>query len=235
MLISHKNDYWVIFDSVGGDQMQTKNPHRLLKERQRQERAELILQVAEAVLAERGYQDASMDEIATRAGIAKGTVYQHFPSKEELVFALFEREAAMFLHEVEQIIATTMTARAKLESILLCAYQGPLGQRSQVFLSRATNRDVHERKRFVEKAVQKHEQMHKYIEHLAALIRTVLEAGKAEGEFDPTISTSIMVATFLGFLAPKMHELLKVQEQLSPEQLVEQIGRLYFQGITSKQ
>ncbi len=70
----------------------TGTPHRSLKERQRQERAALILQAAEEVLAEKGYHETSMDEIAARVGVAKGTVYLHFPSKEDLVFALFEQE-----------------------------------------------------------------------------------------------------------------------------------------------
>ncbi|MFL5699301.1 MAG: helix-turn-helix domain-containing protein, partial [Ktedonobacteraceae bacterium] len=59
---------------------------RTLKERQRQEREALILQAAEEVLIEKGYHEMSMDEIAARVGISKGTVYLHFASKEDLVF-----------------------------------------------------------------------------------------------------------------------------------------------------
>src|SRR5215471_15094292 len=113
----------------------TGTPHRSLKERQRQERAALILQAAEEVLAEKGYHDTSMDEIAARVGVAKGTVYLHFPSKEDLVFALLERKVKTFQHEVEQILASTATARSKVENILLRAYQGPFQQDSQVFMA----------------------------------------------------------------------------------------------------
>jgi len=41
-----------------------------LKEVLRQKRAEYILEVAETVLLEKGYRDASMDEIAARAGVS---------------------------------------------------------------------------------------------------------------------------------------------------------------------
>ena len=42
------------------------------------------------VFAERGYRDASMDEIVGRAGYSKGALYWHFSSKDDLFFALLE-------------------------------------------------------------------------------------------------------------------------------------------------
>ena len=56
-----------------------------LKERQREERAALILRAASDLLIEKGYHDASMDEIAARAGISKGALYLHFAGKEALL------------------------------------------------------------------------------------------------------------------------------------------------------
>jgi AcrR family transcriptional regulator len=49
-----------------------------------------LLRAAGAVFAERGYRDASVDEIAQRAGYSKGALYWHFASKDEVFFALLE-------------------------------------------------------------------------------------------------------------------------------------------------
>jgi AcrR family transcriptional regulator len=49
-----------------------------------------LLEAALAVFAERGYRDASVDEIAERAGYSKGAFYWHFSSKDELFWALIE-------------------------------------------------------------------------------------------------------------------------------------------------
>ncbi|MBO0796260.1 MAG: helix-turn-helix transcriptional regulator, partial [Ktedonobacteraceae bacterium] len=111
--------------------MSTDTPHRQLKERLRQERAELILEIAEVMFIDKGYHDTSMDEIAARAGVAKGTLYQHFPGKEDLVFALFERHLERFERMIEQIAASTETASAKLERILRYAYLEQHGMRTQ--------------------------------------------------------------------------------------------------------
>jgi AcrR family transcriptional regulator len=55
----------------------------------RDARAEL-LDAALKVFAERGYRDASVDEIAERAGYSKGALYWHFSSKDVLFLALLE-------------------------------------------------------------------------------------------------------------------------------------------------
>jgi TetR/AcrR family fatty acid metabolism transcriptional regulator len=82
--------------------MSTTTGIRSLKERQRQEREELILQSAQALLLEKGYHEMAMEEIAARVGISKGTVYLHFPSKEDLVFALLLRSMHQFLDSIKE-------------------------------------------------------------------------------------------------------------------------------------
>lgn len=55
---------------------------------------ETLLDAAGAVFAEKGFEAATMTEIAQRAGAAIGSLYQFFPSKETLADALVERYAA---------------------------------------------------------------------------------------------------------------------------------------------
>ena len=77
-----------------------------LKERQRQEREQLILQAAEQLMIERGYHETSIDDIAARVGISKGTVYLHFASKEDLVIALVERGMRQLIAALDGILST---------------------------------------------------------------------------------------------------------------------------------
>jgi AcrR family transcriptional regulator len=51
------------------------------------------VQAAARVFAERGYAGASMEEIATAAGVVKSVLYDHFGSKRELHIALLEQHA----------------------------------------------------------------------------------------------------------------------------------------------
>jgi AcrR family transcriptional regulator len=57
---------------------------------ERRDAREALLDAALEVFAERGLKDASIDEIAERAGYSKGAVYWHFASKDDLFFALLD-------------------------------------------------------------------------------------------------------------------------------------------------
>ena len=57
-------------------------------------RREVIERAATEVFAERGYRDASMDEIARRSGVSVPVVYDHFESKQDLHRRLLERHFA---------------------------------------------------------------------------------------------------------------------------------------------
>jgi AcrR family transcriptional regulator len=61
------------------------------RERERRMRRQAMLDAAQAVFAEKGYADATLDEIAERAEFGKGTLYNYFEGgKEEILFAVFE-------------------------------------------------------------------------------------------------------------------------------------------------
>lgn len=61
------------------------------KQREIQQREEQILEVASRMLGEVGYLGITMDRIAAAIEYSKGTVYQHFGNKEELLIALMMR------------------------------------------------------------------------------------------------------------------------------------------------
>ncbi len=200
-------------------------PRRSLKERQRQEREELILQALEEVLLEKGYQDISMDEIAARVGIAKGTLYLHFAGKEDLVIALFERDMQAFLMIVEENIASNATTHAKLETILRSMYKGLLGKRVQLLASLSESVDI--RKRLTEKK----DKLRDRWRHLTDSITTLLEEGKAAGEFDRTIPTEVMLSTFFTLSSPQASK--HITDQIPSEELVTYLIRFYFKGIAA--
>jgi AcrR family transcriptional regulator len=61
------------------------------------ERREQLLEIARALFAERGFEGASIEEIATRAGVSKPIVYEHFGGKEGLYAVVVDREVQTLL------------------------------------------------------------------------------------------------------------------------------------------
>ena len=73
------------------------------RERERRRRRQAMLDAARSVFAEKGYADATLDEIAEQAEFGKGTLYNYFErGKEGLLFAVF----ADILDEIEALIRT---------------------------------------------------------------------------------------------------------------------------------
>lgn len=69
---------------------------RAIHAEDKQERRHAILDAAERLLLVHAQRVASVDEVAAEAGLAKGTVYLYFPSKEELLLALHDRNSERF-------------------------------------------------------------------------------------------------------------------------------------------
>jgi AcrR family transcriptional regulator len=77
---------------------------RLRDPRQRAERASQILDVAAELLLRHGYRRVTVDDVAAGADVAKGTIYLHWKSREELFTAVFGREVLRAVGELVRAI-----------------------------------------------------------------------------------------------------------------------------------
>jgi AcrR family transcriptional regulator len=73
-----------------------------------------ILDTASELFYRNGYHAVGIDTIVERSGVAKMTLYRHFPSKDELIAAYLERTNAEFMAWLETAIAAEDDPRAKL-------------------------------------------------------------------------------------------------------------------------
>jgi AcrR family transcriptional regulator len=92
------------------------------------ERRERILEAATEVFAERGYADASMGEIAARAGVVASVIYDHFSSKRELHIELLEiHGAALIERSIAEVGGDTSEEllRASIEAFYRFVEQDP--------------------------------------------------------------------------------------------------------------
>ena len=76
-------------------------------------KSRLILTAARRLLIARGFADIALDDVAQEAGVAKGTLFLHFESKEDLFFAVYS-EIVETLHLELQMLAKTGLAGKEL-------------------------------------------------------------------------------------------------------------------------
>lgn len=86
---------------------QRKREHGRVEVRSRREqRADRILDAAAELVVRWGYNKTTIDDIARTAGVAKGTIYLHWKTREDLFLALMEREYARLAQDIQQRIAS---------------------------------------------------------------------------------------------------------------------------------
>ena len=200
-------------------------PRRPVKDRLRDVRARYILEVAQELLVEKGYRGASMDEIAARVGIAKGTLYQHFAHKEDLVLVLLEQHVERFAQTVDEAAAAPAPARARLEQVLRYVYDDRDGAYGMMQL---LTRDGEIWKSL---AAAGKEQALGRMDRTMAQVARILEDGRADGSFDPELPTTLMTRAFMNALTLGRSEPGSDLEGLSPAELAAQVARVLLEGI----
>ncbi len=87
-----------------------------------------LLEVALDVFVEQGYHNASMDEIAERAGVSKPVLYQHFPGKLELYTALISSAVDSVIDGVRHALASTQDNAERVRATMQLWYDSVADQ-----------------------------------------------------------------------------------------------------------
>jgi len=183
-----------------------------------------ILEAAVAVFAEKGYQRATVKEIAARAGVAPGTIYLYFKNKRDLLLAIADR---LIAQPVDQALAqlADLDAEAYIAAILQNRLQ--FVRRNQAFLQALVTEiwtDEELRERFFTQVIGP----------IFANAACYLQDRVAEGKLRtcrieivvPAVTGAIIILSFLRALVPE-HVLAGV----SDDELVEELARLYLYGL----
>lgn len=97
----------------------------------RKERADRILDAAEELIKRWGYSKTTIDDIARHAGVAKGTIYLHWKTRDDLFWALLSREDFRIAESLRQHLADdleNMTLHTLMKHIVLDTLRSPLAK-----------------------------------------------------------------------------------------------------------
>ncbi|HWF90339.1 MAG TPA: helix-turn-helix domain-containing protein [Pyrinomonadaceae bacterium] len=81
------------------------------------DKREAILRAATSVFAHNGYFNSKVADIAREAGVADGTVYLYFKSKEDILHSIFDRNVAEALDAARKRIERVTDPKEKLRQI----------------------------------------------------------------------------------------------------------------------
>lgn len=189
-------------------------------------REDAILASVNRLLAEKGFDLMTVDEVAADVGIAKASLYKHFASKEELAGAAMVRVLESALAVIQGLEAgPALSAIDKLRSAARWTMQVQLAgempslpsQNSSLRQSLLSNRDY----------------MARLIE-LSDKLGEWITAAQRSGELNPSLPPEVALFTIFARACDPVLALLKESGQYSDERIVEMLLATCFDGLSGR-
>jgi TetR/AcrR family transcriptional regulator of autoinduction and epiphytic fitness len=194
------------------------------KEQMLQAREEAIVQTASRLLAEKGFESMTVDEVAAAVGIAKASLYKHFPSKEDLAAAAMVRIMQRTLDFLASVPAHDKPAD-KLRAVVRWAMQVQLaGEMPSLPHQNSTLRATLMNNRG-------------YLDRLVTISDRLggwIQAAQADGSLDPKLPAIAVLYTLFARACDPVLGFLKAGGLQTDEQIVELVLATCFEGIASR-
>ncbi|MFJ2628184.1 TetR/AcrR family transcriptional regulator [Streptomyces sp. NPDC087532] len=181
---------------------------------------ERLLDAARQLLAEGGYAAASISALADRAGVATGSVYNHFASKQELLAAVFRHVAGHELSAVQEAVRARSGAAEQLRALVeVFSYRALSAPRTAWALLAEPVDPLVEQERLT------------YRRGYHALAESAVAAGVAAGEL-PAQNARLSAAAVIGAVGEALlGPLPPVGERADPAPFVEGITTLCLRAV----
>jgi len=194
------------------------------KEQMLAAREEAIIQNVNRLLAEKGFDAMTVDEVAAAVGIAKASLYKHFPSKEDLAAAAMVRvmrRAQEFLLGLDAALAPLEKLRQVVRWTLQMQLAGQMpslpSQNSSLRAALMDSRD------YMDGLMNISDQLGAWI-----------EAAQAQGALNPKLPPLAVLYTLYARGCDPVLEFLKASGQHSDEEIVELVLSTCFDGLNAR-
>jgi AcrR family transcriptional regulator len=142
-----------------------------------QDKGRRILEAAMEIFSHKPFHQVKVEEIAARACVGKGTVYEYYKSKDELFVAVFEEGGRIYLREMENSLKREGSAMEKFTSLITTHGAFISHYRKRALLLVAEQRMLAPRE--VRQAFMERQS------RLLSLVRGTIRQGIEEGVFRP--------------------------------------------------
>jgi TetR/AcrR family transcriptional regulator of autoinduction and epiphytic fitness len=194
------------------------------KEQMLQAREEAIVQTASRLLAEKGFESMTVDEVAASVGIAKASLYKHFPSKEDLAAAAMVRVMQRTLDFLASVPAEGQPI-AKLRAVVRWSMEVQLaGEMPSLPHQNSTLRAALMNNRG-------------YLDRLVTISDRLggwIQAAQADGTLNPKLPAIAVLYTLFARACDPVLGFLKASGLQSDEQIVELVLATCFDGLATR-
>jgi AcrR family transcriptional regulator len=188
-----------------------------------------ILKAAVETFVEKGLEKASMRDVAARAGIGKGTIYEYFRSKQEIVSASCDYFYNMFRLDEDRFLFPQNHAIEKLHGMfaffseMFRPESGPFFRLMFHFWGEAI--------RFSEMENIVLQRIKAFYGDFRRVIAAVLRQGMEEGSFRPDLDADCQASLIIGAIDGIFFQAILHEDWELPRRLTETLWKMVIQGI----
>lgn len=185
---------------------------------------EKILEAAVAVFAEKGYHQARIEEIAARAGVGKGTVYEYFASKLELFQEMFRAVLERYYGRLRSVPEDGLTVVERLRLILELHldFISQNARFARVAFADGVGYDQ-------ELAFWIYEQRKAKLERMRAFFEEGIERGEFRG-----VDAGVAASIFLGAMTSLIVPIVMEGQEADPADLARQAMDILLNGLVTE-
>jgi TetR/AcrR family transcriptional regulator, fatty acid metabolism regulator protein len=188
------------------------------------DKREAILRAAITVFAHNGYFNAKVADIAREAGVADGTVYLYFKSKEEILRSIFDRSVERAVADVKKQLVTTSDPREKLRQIARLHLERLGSDRDLAVVFQVELRGS---TKFMEEFSAAG-----FAEYLA-LIRSTFEEGQRAGLFRADLNPKVVSKILFGALDEMATNWILSRRRYKLAPLADQVLDIFLNGVNA--
>jgi TetR/AcrR family fatty acid metabolism transcriptional regulator len=186
------------------------------------DKREAILRAAVKVFARNGYFNSKVSDIAGEAGIADGTVYLYFKSKEEVLHSVFDRAMEEFINEGKSQLEGIERADEKLRRIAGLHLENLGADRDAAIVFQVELRGST-----------------KFMEEFSAtgfanyldLIRQIFIEGQHQGLFRKDLNATVCAKIFYGALDEMVTNWVLSKKSYALEPMADTVVEVFFSGV----
>jgi TetR/AcrR family fatty acid metabolism transcriptional regulator len=198
--------------------------HRDAGHPESREKYQRILDAAVEVIAERGYFHSPVSAIAARAGVADGTIYLYFKSKDEVLRAAIDSTFGRFHEQVQEAFRTVDDPREQLEFIARLHLESARVNRSMAILLQT---EMRQSARFI--AEFSHHHLVRYIQ----VVREVVRRGQQRGAFRQDVSDGVVAHCLFGAIDELLSSAVFTGRDYDARDTAAQVVDVVLNGISA--
>ncbi len=189
------------------------------------DKREAILRAAIKVFARNGYFNSKVSDIASEAGIADGTVYLYFKSKEEVLHSVFDKAMEDFISEARREIADIANPMERLKKIARLHLEKLGNDRDAAIVVQVEFRGS---TKFMEEFSATG-----FAEYLN-IIRQAIVDGQKQGIFRDDLSATVCSKILYGALDEMVTNWILSKKQYALAPMADTVLEIFFGGLNKK-